>query len=65
MKIINETSLSYETIGKIIDNIINDKKEDTNYIGKKELVLVRYGDKTIGVQIKYLKRYVEWKFWYE
>lgn len=65
MKIINNTNLSYKEIGEIIDKIINTSKEDTNYDGKIEVAKVLYNGKSINITIRYLKRYVEWRFDYE
>ena len=65
MKIINNTNLSYKEIGEIIDEIINTSKEDTNYDGKIEVGKVLYNDEPINITIRYLKRYVEWRFDYE
>lgn len=65
MKIINNTNLSYKEIGEIIDEIINTSKEDTNYDGKIEVGKVLYNGKPINITIRYLKRYVEWRFDYE
>lgn len=63
MKIINETDLSYSTIGSIIDNIIESNKGNTAYYGKVELAIVEVARKKINVQIRYLKKYVEWRFY--
>ena len=65
MKIINNTNLSYKEIGEIIDEIIKTSKEDTNYDGKIEVGKVLYNGKPINITIRYLKRYVEWRFDYE
>ena len=65
MKIINNTNLSYKEIGEIIDEIINTSKEDTNYDSKIEVGKVLYKGKPINITIRYLKRYVEWRFDYE
>lgn len=65
MKIINNTNLSYKEIGEIIDEIISTSKEDTNYDGKIEVGKVLYNDEPINITIRYLKRYVEWRFDYE
>ena len=65
MKIINNTNLSYIEIGEIIDEIINTSKEDTYYDGKIEVGKVLYKGKPINITIRYLKRYVEWRFEYE
>lgn len=63
MKIINETDLSYSTIGLIIDNIIEKDTGSTHYDGQVELTTVEFGSHIIQVQIRYLKRYVEWRFY--
>ena len=65
MKIINNTNLSYKEIGQIIDEVINTSKEDTNYVGKIEVGKVLYNGKPINITIRYLKKYVEWRFDYE
>ena len=65
MKIINNTNLSYIQIGEIIDEIIRTSKEDTNYYGKIEVVKILYNRDSINITIRYLKRYVEWRFDYE
>lgn len=65
MKIINNTDLSYRTIGLIIDEIIEDSKEDTIYYNKVDVWKTKYKNKIIKIQIRYLKRYVEWRFDYE
>ena len=65
MKIINNTNLSYKAIGEIIDEVINTSKEDTNYDGKIEVGKVLYNGEPINITIRYLKKYVEWRFDYE
>ena len=65
MKIINNTDLSYREIGLIIDGIMEDSKEDTNYYDKVDILKINYKNKSIKIQIRYLKRYVEWRFDYE
>ena len=65
MKIINNTNLSYKEIGEIIDEIISTSKEYTNYDGKVEVCKVLYKGDPINIQIRYLKKYVEWRFDYE
>lgn len=65
MKIINNTDLSYKVIGEMIDEIISTSKEYTNYDGKVEVGKVLYKGKPINITIRYLKRYVEWRFDYE
>ena len=65
MKIINNTNLSYKEIGEIIDEIISTSKGNTNYVGKIEVGKVLYNGKPINITIRYLKKYVEWRFDYE
>ena len=65
MKLINNTDLSYKVIGAIIDEIISTSKEYTNYDGKVEVGKVFYKGDPINITIRYLKRYVEWRFDYE
>lgn len=65
MKIINNTDLSYKEIGSIIDLIIKENQEDTHYIGQIEVGKVEYKKRIIKIQIRYLKKYVEWRFDYE
>ena len=63
MKIINKTDLSYSTIGLIIDNIMESNTGNTMYYGKVEWTIVEVAGRKINVQIRYLKRYVEWRFY--
>ena len=65
MKIINNTDLSYSTIGLIIDNIMDKNKGSTNSYGKVEWCEIEVALKKIKVKIRYLKRYIEWRFDYE
>lgn len=65
MKIVNNIGLSYKEIGSIIDLIIKEGQEDTHYLGQIEVEKVEYKNKIIKIQIRYLKRYVEWRFDYE
>ena len=62
MKIVNKTDLSYEEIGKIIDLIINSGYDDTHYAGQIQWSIVAVHFKKVQVQIRYLKRYTEWRF---
>jgi hypothetical protein len=62
MKIINTTTLNYQTIGLMMDKIIESSQGDTIYYGKIEFCRMSVGNRTINVQIRYLKRYVEWYF---
>lgn len=62
MKIVNNTSFNYEGIGKIIDKIIEESYDDTHYAGQIYICSMLYKGKEIKVQIRYLKKYVEWRF---
>lgn len=62
MKIVNNTSLNYEAIGKLIDKIIDESYDDTHYAGQIYICGMIYKGKEIKVQIRYLKKYVEWRF---
>jgi hypothetical protein len=62
MKIINNTSFNYEDIGKLIDKVLNYNQGETNYVGKIYVCGMLYKGKEITIQIRYLKKYVEWRF---
>jgi hypothetical protein len=62
MKIVNNTDLTYKEIGMLIDGIIKSSIDDTNYYGKVEWTVAEFSTHQIKVQIRYLKRYVEWRF---
>lgn len=62
MKIVNETNLRYAELGLIIDNIMKKDAGSTNYYGKTEVLIIEFGSHKIRVQIRYLKKYVEWRF---
>lgn len=64
MKIINNTSLSYRQIGYIIDKIVAKSEGDTHYFGQVQFTVIEFNSLKINVQIRYLKRYVEWRFDY-
>ena len=61
MLIQNKTNLSCEEVGKIIDKIISDGKEDTYYYGKKEAFTCCSvkEEKFYKIKIEYLKRYTK------
>ena len=65
MIIKNKTDLSFELIGSFIDTLMENNQGNTMYYGKVELGELEYGGKKIMVKIRYLKRYVEWIFWYK
>lgn len=60
--VINQTDLSNEVIGKMVDQILREGKEETIYYGKIHSYRFVHGKKGYRLQIKYLKRYVEWRF---
>lgn len=65
MKIINDTQLNYQTIGQLIDRIM-EYPEDTHYYGKIEeyqfILSVNNKRVVITVFVRYLKRYCEFTF---
>lgn len=62
MKIINNTSLNYATIGSIVDNILSNTKGTTHYVGQIEWTILEINSHKITITIRYLKSYVEWRF---
>ena len=63
MKIVNETSLTYKSIGTIIDRVMASNTGSTMYYGKVDIITLEFGNTKVEVQIRYLKRYVEWRFY--
>lgn len=63
MKIVNNTNLPYRVIGEMIDMIQEKNSGDTHYYGKIEHCVMSYKGKEVKIQIRYLKRYVEWRFY--
>lgn len=59
--IVNNAKLPYKIIGKVIDDYKNDF-EDTLYVGKFELIVIDYKDKLYSVSVRYLKKYIEFRF---
>lgn len=62
MLIKNSTNLDYKELGSIIDLVIKENKEDTLYVGLIQVFQIQYKNKIIKIQIRYLKKYVEWYF---
>ena len=56
MKIINNTSLNYSTIGSIIDNIISNTQGTTHYVGQKEWTILEIN----GHKTKIFRNVVDW-----
>lgn len=63
MKIVNKACLPYKVIGQIIDEYIESNYADTHYFGKIEYFEISYKENIYKVQVRYLKRYVEWVFY--
>lgn len=63
MKIINEPCLPYKVIGQVIDDYIEKSYDDTCYYGKIEYFEFMYREEIYKCQIRYLKSYVEWRFY--
>lgn len=64
MKITNNTNLPYKIIGEFIDDCIKRNEVETLYYGKVDYFTIGYKDRLYKVQIRYLKRYTEWRFDY-
>lgn len=62
IKIINNTDFFYKEIGEIIDNIAWDYRGATNYVGKIDVIRIKYKRQKVKIQIRYLKKSVEWRF---
>lgn len=62
IKIINNTDFFYKEIGEIIDNISWDYRCETNYVGKIDVIRITYKRQKVKIQIRYLKKSVEWRF---
>jgi hypothetical protein len=63
-KVVNLTSLSNREIGHIMDRIISESDDQTNYIGKIERFTISHMDdeKDYKIEIKYMKTYTQWTF---
>lgn len=59
VKIINNTKLSYQELGYLIDNISITKKH--NY-KEEDYLEIKFKDKPLSVTIRYLKNSSVWKF---
>lgn len=62
MKIVNNSCLSNEKIGRIIDFIQNRDNGETHYYNQLEYVMVGLNNVKVEVLIRYLKKYTEWIF---
>lgn len=63
MKIVNNTNLTYREIGTLIDYVMHETRGTTHYVGQIEHTIVAIGEHKVDIQIRYLKRYVEWRFY--
>lgn len=61
MKIVNNTNLPYKVIGEWIDTIQKNCSGTTCYYGKIDSYIIDYKKKRYKVQIRYLKKYTEWR----
>lgn len=61
MKIVNETKLTYEELGRIIDKVM--ETQGTFYEGKVDYLKVGFKNDVIKIEIRYLKNYTEWRFY--
>lgn len=64
IKIINFTNLYYKELGEIIDNIQWDNRGETNYVGKKTHLTIKYKRKHVEIDIEIMKKCVKWTFYY-
>lgn len=62
MLIKNKTDLTYQEIGRFIDSLIRNSREETLYYGKKDRIIVAYKGEEYKVTIEYKKRYVVYLF---
>lgn len=63
--IVNDTDLDVRDIGNIIQYIQDTYPARTNYYGKVEATTIIHCNKKYKIQIRYLKKYVEWRFMYD
>ena len=61
-KIKNKCKLPYKIIGSIMDDYINQSPEDTLYEGKIDIFDFVWRSTKYHVQIRYMKRDIEWRF---
>ena len=62
IKIINNTDFYYKELGEIIDNISWSNRGDTNYVGKIDIIRVKFKRVNLRIQVRTLKKSVEWRF---
>lgn len=61
-KIINNTNLNNENIGKIIDYIQKSWEYETIYYGKEETIRIEHNKRVFYIDIVYMKDFVKWYF---
>lgn len=62
-KIINNTDLSYEKIGNLMDGVMK-FPVDTNYVGKCDKFKAEFKNYVIDIEIVYQKTQTVWTFNY-
>lgn len=62
MLIKNKTDLTYQEIGRFIDNLIRNSLDETIYFGKRDRLVLVYKGEEYKVTIEYKKRYVVYTF---
>ena len=62
IKIINNTDFYYKELGEIIDNISWSNRGDTNYVGKIDIFKIKFKRVNLKIQVRTLKKSVEWRF---
>lgn len=58
-KIVNKTNLSYEMIGKLIDEWLELDKGNTHYFGQLLYTDFSLNGKNYVIHVRYMKQYVE------
>ena len=62
LKIQNKAKLPYKIIGQVIDHYMNNGKEETFYVGKKDIIKFEYKNKGYEADIEYTENSVYWSF---
>lgn len=62
IKIINNTDFYYKELGEIIDNISWSNRGNTNYVGKTEVLRLKFKRVRLKITIRTLKKSTTWRF---